>query len=69
MCQTKDGNVLSWGTGLSGCLGLGPDILFTDEPLQVQEVGVQNHVLINRFTCGPDKTIFITHRRINHLTN
>ena len=64
VCQTKDGNVLSWGTGLSGCLGLGPDILFTDEPLQVQEVGVQNHVLINRFTCGPDKTIFITHAGI-----
>jgi X-linked retinitis pigmentosa GTPase regulator len=64
VCQTSDGNVLSWGTGLTGCLGLGPDITYTDVPLQVKEVGAENHVLINRFTCGEDKTIFITHAGI-----
>ena len=60
VCKTLDGSFFSWGTGLTGCLGLGPDITYSDVPLQVKEVGVQNHVIVKRFTCGLDKTIFIT---------
>ena len=52
--------LFSWGTGLNGCLGLGPDITYSDVPLQVNAVGVQNHVIVKRFTCGLNKTIFIT---------
>ena len=60
VCQTSDGIFFSWGTGLNGCLGLGPDITYSDVPLQLNGVGVQNNVIVKRFTCGLNKTIFIT---------
>ncbi len=58
--RTSAGQVFSWGTGEYGALGLGESVTSSNVPVLVPNVGTDHQSMIERFTCGPDHTVFVT---------
>ena len=60
VCRLVTGEIMSWGSSEHGALGLGDEITVTKEPVVVAHVGANYHCMVERFTCGPNHTVFIT---------